>query len=233
MLQAAHRALALGHRQREFRAPVLQGPQPGRPPPRIRSRPDTSRTSRSSASSKTSAAATCATRKSNRCSSLSGTRIGRRHVLRGLRGSAEAAFASIRALVAQVDPALPVSLRTFEDQIDRSLRTERMLATLSSGFGAIALLLSVVGLYGVMSFVVTKRTQEIGVRLALGATRSAAVWLVVRDALMMIAAGTAVALPCRGPSAAGRSAALRRSRVRRADHRARERSAGAGGAGAA
>jgi ABC-type antimicrobial peptide transport system permease subunit len=67
---------------------------------------------------------------------------------------------------------------------------------LSSGFGAIALLLSVVGLYGVMSFVVTRRTREIGVRLALGATRTAALWLIVRDALTMIGAGAAIALPC-------------------------------------
>jgi predicted permease len=112
-----------------------------------------------------------------------------------LRGGAEAAFASIRAAIAQVDPALPVTLQTYEDQIDRSLRTERMLATLSSAFGALALLLSIVGLYGVMSFVVTQRTQEIGVRLALGATQSAAVWLVVRDALTMIVAAGMVAIP--------------------------------------
>lgn len=112
-----------------------------------------------------------------------------------MRGSADSAFASLRETVAQVDPALPVSLRTFEEQIDRSLRTERMLATLSSGFGAIALLLSVVGLYGVMSFVVTQRTREIGVRLALGATRAAAVWLIMRDAAIMIGAGTMIALP--------------------------------------
>ena len=112
-----------------------------------------------------------------------------------MRGSADSAFASLRETVAQVDPALPVSLRTFEEQIDRSLRTERMLATLSSGFGAIALLLSVVGLYGVMSFVVTQRTREIGVRLALGATRAAAVWLIMRDAAIMIGAGTVIALP--------------------------------------
>jgi predicted permease len=112
-----------------------------------------------------------------------------------VRGASEAAFASIRTAIAQADPALPVTLRTYEDQIDRSLRTERMLATLSSAFGVLALLLSIVGLYGVMSFVVTERTREIGVRLALGATPSTAVWLVVRDALIMIGAGAMVAIP--------------------------------------
>jgi serine phosphatase RsbU (regulator of sigma subunit) len=113
-----------------------------------------------------------------------------------LRGDPEPAMASIRAAVGAVDPRLPlIDLRTFDDQVDRVLRPERMLATLSSAFAAIALLLSVVGLYGVMSFVVTRRTQEIGMRLALGATRGATVWLVMREALTMIAAGIAIALP--------------------------------------
>jgi predicted permease len=114
-----------------------------------------------------------------------------------VRGTREAAFQSIRTVIHNADPALPIiSFRTLQEQVNRSLNTERMLATLSGGFGTLALLLSLVGLYGVMSFVVTQRTREIGVRLALGATRGNALWLVLRDAVAMIAAGTAIALPC-------------------------------------
>jgi len=112
-----------------------------------------------------------------------------------LRSSGDSAFAAIRAAVAQVDPALPVVLTMLDEQIEQSLRNERMLASLSTGFALMALLLSAVGLYGVMSFVVTQRTQEIGVRLALGATRPAVVWLVIRDALIIVGAGAAIALP--------------------------------------
>jgi predicted permease len=113
------------------------------------------------------------------------------------RGTPKAALASARDAVARIDPTLPLlEPRTMDEQMARSLTTERMLATLSGGFACIALLLSVVGLYGVMAFVVTSRTQEIGVRMALGATRGHAVWLVVADAVAMIAAGTALALPC-------------------------------------
>lgn len=114
-----------------------------------------------------------------------------------VRGTPEGAFQSIRTIVHNADPALPISyFRTLEEQVNRSLNTERILAALSGSFAALALLLSLVGLYGVMSFVVTQRTREIGIRLALGATRSATVWLVLRDVLVMIAAGIAIALPC-------------------------------------
>jgi predicted permease len=113
------------------------------------------------------------------------------------RGTPESAFRPIRAILHNADPTLPISyFRTLDEQIDRSLNTERMLAALSSSFGMLALLLSLVGLYGVMSFVVNQRTREIGIRLALGATRVSTVWLVLRDAMVMIAVGTTIALPC-------------------------------------
>ena len=114
-----------------------------------------------------------------------------------VRGAPEQAIPSIRRLVRQDDPRLPILwFRTLDDQVNRSLSNERLLAALSGSFGALALLLSLVGLYGVMSFVVTRRTREIGIRLALGATGASAIRLVLRDAVAMIAAGVALALPC-------------------------------------
>ena len=114
-----------------------------------------------------------------------------------VRGAPEQAIPSIRRLVRQDDPRLPILwFRTLDDQVNRSLTTERLLAALSGSFGALALLLSLIGLYGVMSFVVTRRTREIGIRLALGATGASAIRLVLRDAVVMIAVGMAIALPC-------------------------------------
>src|SRR5262249_23566102 len=112
-----------------------------------------------------------------------------------VRDTPDQAFQAIRAIVHKVDPALPISyFRTVDQQVERSLNTERIMATLSSGFGALALLLSLVGLHGVMAFVVTQRTREIGIRIALGATVRSAVWLVLKDAIVMIVAGVAIAL---------------------------------------
>ena len=114
-----------------------------------------------------------------------------------IRGTPEQAAQTIRTIVHEADPLLPLTyLRTVDEQIGRSLNTERILATLSGGFGALALLLSLVGLTGVMSFLVTQRTRELGIRIALGARRRSAIWLVLRDAVVMIAAGAAIGLPC-------------------------------------
>lgn len=113
-----------------------------------------------------------------------------------VRGKPESSFQSLRAIVRSIDPTLPLNnLRTVDEQVDRSLNTEHMLASLTGSFSALALLLSLVGLYGVMSFVVTQRTREIGIRLALGATRWTAIWLVLRDALAMLLAGIGIGLP--------------------------------------
>jgi predicted permease len=112
------------------------------------------------------------------------------------RTPSERAFASIRTAARRLDPALPVAaLRTLDAQLDRSLANERLLAILATAFAALAVMLAVVGLYGVTSFVVTRRTREIGIRMALGATRRAALWLVLRDTAVMVGAGIAMALP--------------------------------------
>src|SRR5579885_442696 len=113
-----------------------------------------------------------------------------------VHGTGQSSFRTLRTIVRGVDPALPMTnFRTLEEQVDRSLNTEHMLARLSGGFGVLALLLSLVGLYGVMSFVVTQRTREIGIRLALGARRWSAIWLVLRDALAMVLCGIGIGLP--------------------------------------
>jgi predicted permease len=112
------------------------------------------------------------------------------------RNDPAAAAQAIRAVIADVDSRLPVGeLTTIDHQIAMSLSNERALATLSSGFGLLALSISVVGLYGIMAFVVAQRRPEIGLRLALGARRGDAAWLIVRDALIVVAAGIAAALP--------------------------------------
>lgn len=108
----------------------------------------------------------------------------------------EAAFTAVREAVRRVDPNIPVTaMRTVDDQLDRSLMNERILATLASAFAGLAILLAVLGLYGVIAFVVTRRTREIGIRLALGSSRWRAVRLILQDAILMLGLGIAIAIP--------------------------------------
>jgi predicted permease len=105
-------------------------------------------------------------------------------------------FLSIRRRVHDLDPNLPVfEMITLERQVENSLVTERLVATLSSGFGLLATILAAVGLYGVMAYTVERRTREIGIRMAIGAARSDVLWLVMREVLLLLAAGVAIALP--------------------------------------
>jgi ABC-type antimicrobial peptide transport system permease subunit len=83
----------------------------------------------------------------------------------------------------------------METQISNSLTTERLIASLSSVFGFLATMLAVIGLYGVMAYTVTRRTREIGIRMALGAERGNVVWMVMREVLVLVAIGVGVGLP--------------------------------------
>jgi predicted permease len=108
----------------------------------------------------------------------------------------ENAFATIRSVVHDLAPALPITgMKTLTRQMDESLVTERMVAALSSVFGVLATVLAIVGLYGVMAYMVTRRSREIGIRMALGAMRGNVVWLVMREVLALVGIGIAVALP--------------------------------------
>jgi predicted permease len=109
---------------------------------------------------------------------------------------AEQTFSGIRNVVKALDPDLPISqLKTVEKQLENSLATERLVASLSSAFGFVATLLAAIGLYGVMAYTVAQRTREIGIRMALGAQTGNVVWLVMRDVLLVVAIGVAIALP--------------------------------------
>jgi ABC-type antimicrobial peptide transport system permease subunit len=84
---------------------------------------------------------------------------------------------------------------TLADQVDASIVPERLLATLAAFFGAVATLLAAIGLYGLLAFTVTRRTREIGVRMALGATRSHVIGMVLRNVGWLVTLGLAVGAP--------------------------------------
>ncbi|HLJ45086.1 MAG TPA: ABC transporter permease [Bryobacteraceae bacterium] len=109
------------------------------------------------------------------------------------RASLRQTYANFRDLLRQVAPGAPIrTIRTMEQQIDESLSTERLTAYLSVYFAGLALLLTAVGLYGILAYSVARRISEIGIRMALGAQRSNVIWLVVREAMGHTAFGAAV-----------------------------------------
>jgi putative ABC transport system permease protein len=98
-------------------------------------------------------------------------------------------MSAVTALARDVHPTSVVSVRTLQSQIDDSLVRERLMATLSGVFGGLAALLATIGLYGVMSYMVARRRSEIGIRMALGADRREVVFMVMREAGVLLIAG--------------------------------------------
>ncbi len=104
--------------------------------------------------------------------------------------------AGLRRTLAESEPGLPVyDVVPLEDRVARGLANDRLVARLTAFFGGVALLLACLGLYGTISYGVTRRVTELGVRMALGAARSDVLWLVMREASLLVLAGAAVGIP--------------------------------------
>jgi len=102
----------------------------------------------------------------------------------------------VRQMINQIDDKMPVfGVTTMDEQIREKLTQERMIAQLVSFFGALALILACIGLYGVMAHGVARRTNEIGIRMALGAQGGSIAWMVLRETLLLVLVGLAIGLP--------------------------------------
>jgi predicted permease len=102
----------------------------------------------------------------------------------------------LRQAVRRADAAMPVfEMQSMEQTVDEALFNERMLALLSGSFGLLATVLAAIGLYGVMSYTVSRRTREIGIRIALGAERVTVVWLVLREVALLTIVGIGLGVP--------------------------------------
>jgi len=113
-----------------------------------------------------------------------------------IAGSSGLILPRIREEVQKVDRDLPMfEVHTLAEEMDTALIRERLIAVLSSFFSVLALLLACVGLYGLLTFAVVQRTSEMGIRMALGASRRDVVWMVMREALALAVIGVAIGVP--------------------------------------
>jgi predicted permease len=111
-------------------------------------------------------------------------------------GQAAALVPALRRAIHEVDRTLPISeVVTLDEQVARSITNQRLIAQLSAFFGLLAVFLACIGIYGLMSYLVARRVNEIGLRMALGAERSSVLWLVMRESLWLVALGVALGAP--------------------------------------
>jgi predicted permease len=102
----------------------------------------------------------------------------------------------VRQMINQIDDKLPIfGVTTLNDQLHENLNQERLIAQLVSFFGALALILACIGLYGVMAHGVARRTSEIGIRMALGARGGNIAWMILRETLYLVLAGLVLGVP--------------------------------------
>jgi predicted permease len=119
-------------------------------------------------------------------------------------GDAAAVAPGVQAAIRQTEPRLTIGIvETLDSRVARTMGPERMLTVLIAVFGLVALGLACLGLYGTVSYAVTRRTSELGVRMALGADRSAVRWLIMREALTLVLFGLAAGVPLALVSARG------------------------------
>ena len=105
-------------------------------------------------------------------------------------------IADLRAVVTSIDPSLPLTkITTIRDQVDDFISHDQLVSTLTTLFALLALLLAAIGLYGVMSYNVVRRTNEIGIRIALGAQTSTVQWMVLSESVVLLAIGVGLGLP--------------------------------------
>jgi hypothetical protein len=103
---------------------------------------------------------------------------------------------AVREVIADVAPNLPIeSITTMPERVSNNLSQERLLLSLTSAFGALALGLASLGLFGLLSYAVTRRNAEFGIRVALGARASSVLWIVMRESLLLALAGLAIGIP--------------------------------------
>ena len=111
-------------------------------------------------------------------------------------GDPSALTSAIRSAVKDAAPNLPpVTMETMDQRLADNLVTDRMIAQLSGAFGAVAIILVCIGLYGIMAYAASGRTNEIGIRMALGAQRNGILWLVLRESLLLVLIGTIIGVP--------------------------------------
>lgn len=104
----------------------------------------------------------------------------------------------VKSAMSEVNPAIQIDFQALHSVIQESLQPDRLMATLSGFFGALAAILATVGLYGVISYMVARRRNEIGIRMALGANRGNILMLVLREGMWLAAAGIGIGLVCAG-----------------------------------